>query len=55
MHMWLRFCGQSDQLLLMQAVINGKFCGLALDQDNEDDMTEDRVKAWAQQLKGEGF
>ncbi|KAK9838244.1 hypothetical protein WJX84_001310 [Apatococcus fuscideae] len=34
---------------------NGKFCGLALDQDNEDDLTEERVKAWAKQLKSEGL
>ncbi|KAK9834643.1 hypothetical protein WJX74_006535 [Apatococcus lobatus] len=34
---------------------DGKFCGLALDQDNEDDLTEERVKTWAKQLKGEGL
>ncbi|CAL5229051.1 g12300 [Coccomyxa viridis] len=34
---------------------DGKFCGLALDEDNEDDKTEGRVAAWVEQLKGEGF
>merc|ERR1711912_88088 len=34
---------------------DGKFLGLPNDQDNEDDMTEGRVKAWVAQLKGEGM
>jgi len=34
---------------------DGKFLGLPLDQDNEDDKTEDRVKAWVAQLKSEGM
>ncbi|BDA49915.1 Flavodoxin [Coccomyxa sp. Obi] len=34
---------------------DGHFCGLALDQDNEDDKTEERIQAWAAQLKKEGF
>ena len=34
---------------------DGKFCGLPLDEDNEDDKTEGRIKAWVEQLKGEGF
>merc|ERR1711971_670064 len=38
-----------------KSVRDGKFLGLPLDQDNEDDMTEDRVKAWVEQLKGEGM
>merc|ERR1712100_484394 len=29
-----------------KSVIDGKFCGLPLDEDNESDMTEDRVAAW---------
>jgi flavodoxin I len=33
----------------------GKFLGLPLDQDNEDDMTEARVKSWITQIKGEGM
>ena len=34
---------------------DGKFLGLALDQDNEDDQTEGRVAAWVEQIKGEGM
>merc|ERR1719236_457460 len=30
---------------------DGKFLGLPLDQDNEDDKSEDRIKAWVDQLK----
>jgi len=33
----------------------GKFLGLPCDQDNEDDKTEGRVKAWVTQLKSEGM
>merc|ERR1712025_527011 len=33
----------------------GKFLGLPLDQDNEDDKTEGRVAAWVDQLKKEGM
>merc|ERR1711953_823980 len=38
-----------------KSVSDGKFLGLPCDQDNEDDMSEDRVKAWVAQLKGEGM
>jgi len=34
---------------------DGKFLGLPNDQDNEDDQTEGRVKAWVAQLKSEGM
>ncbi|MEM6256078.1 MAG: flavodoxin FldA [Cyanobacteria bacterium P01_D01_bin.156] len=30
-----------------------KFCGLALDDDNEPEKTEDRIKAWTTQIKQE--
>merc|ERR1719330_1204410 len=33
----------------------GKFLGLPCDEDNESDMTEERVSAWVQQLKSEGM
>merc|ERR1719433_2091227 len=33
----------------------GKFLGLPLDQDNEDDKTEERVAAWVTQIKSEGM
>merc|ERR1719313_455293 len=38
-----------------KSVTDGKFLGLPNDQDNEDDMTEGRVKAWVAQLKTEGM
>ena len=35
------------------SVVDGKFVGLAIDEDNESDKTEERVNAWVEQLKGE--
>ena len=35
------------------AVVDGKWLGLALDEDNEYDETEERLKKWVQQLKKE--
>ena len=32
---------------------NGKFVGLALDEDNQPELSEDRIKAWVTQLKSE--
>ncbi len=32
---------------------NGKFYGLGIDQDNQEDMTDERIKAWVAQLKSE--
>merc|ERR1712188_265172 len=37
-----------------KSIIDGKFCGLPLDEDNESDMTEERVEAWCAQIAGEG-
>lgn len=34
-----------------KAVQNGKFVGLALDEDNQPDLTGDRIKTWVAQLK----
>ena len=34
------------------AVVDGKFVGLALDDVNEDDKTDDRIDAWIEQIKG---
>ena len=34
-----------------KAVRDGKFVGLALDEDNQSEMTEERVQAWTSQLK----
>lgn len=36
-----------------KAVRNGKFVGLAIDEDNQSDLTADRVKTWVAQLKQE--
>jgi flavodoxin I len=36
-----------------KAIRDGKFCGLALDEDNQSDMTKERVTAWVSQLKRE--
>jgi len=35
--------------------VDGKFVGLPLDEDNENDLTEGRVAAWVDQLKSEGM
>ncbi|MFP4319302.1 MAG: flavodoxin FldA [Phormidium sp.] len=35
-----------------KALRDGKFVGLALDEDNQPDLTEERVQAWTSQLKG---
>jgi len=32
------------------AVVDGKFVGLALDQDNQEDLTESRIEAWCSNL-----
>ena len=36
-----------------QGLIEGRFCGLALDEDCQDDLTEERIQQWATQLKSE--
>lgn len=36
-----------------KALRNGKFVGLAIDEDNESDKTESRVKTWVAQVKTE--
>ena len=38
-----------------KSVDGGKFIGLACDEDNQPDMSEDRVKSWITQIKGEGM
>lgn len=35
------------------AVVDGYFCGLPLDEDNESDQTEDRINHWLRQLQAE--
>ncbi|ELR97653.1 flavodoxin FldA [Gloeocapsa sp. PCC 73106] len=36
-----------------KAVRNGKFVGLAIDEDNQSELTNSRVKTWVSQIKGE--
>ncbi|NJL64526.1 MAG: flavodoxin FldA [Methylacidiphilales bacterium] len=36
-----------------KAIKDGKFVGLALDEDNQSDLTDKRIKAWVTQLKTE--
>lgn len=36
-----------------KGVINGKFVGLGIDQDNQEDMTEQRIADWVAQIKSE--
>ena len=36
-----------------KSVIDGKFCGLAIDEDNESDLTDQRLQAWVQQINAE--
>ena len=38
-----------------KSVADGKFIGLACDEDNEPEMSEERVTAWISQIKGEGM
>lgn len=33
------------------SVVDGKFVGLALDEDNESDKTEERINAWVEEIK----
>ena len=34
-----------------KSVINGRFCGLPIDEDNEPDLTDERLSALARQLQ----
>jgi flavodoxin I len=34
-----------------KAIKNGKFVGLAIDEDNQSDLTESRIKTWVSQIK----
>lgn len=36
-----------------KALRDGKFVGLALDEANQSDLTQERIKAWVAQLKQE--
>ncbi|ASQ29747.1 flavodoxin [Campylobacter avium LMG 24591] len=36
-----------------EAVVDGKFVGLALDNDNQEDLTEERISNWVEQIKAD--
>ena len=36
-----------------KAEIDGKFAGLVIDEDNQDDLTDDRIKEWCENIKGD--
>ncbi|RMF69726.1 MAG: flavodoxin FldA, partial [Cyanobacteria bacterium J069] len=36
-----------------KAVRDGKFVGLAIDEDNQSDLTTERIQSWVAQLKRE--
>ncbi|MBD2090462.1 flavodoxin FldA [Microcoleus sp. FACHB-1515] len=36
-----------------KALRDGKFCGLAIDEDNQPELTSDRIQAWVAQLQQE--
>ena len=38
-----------------KSIADGKFVGLPCDEDNQPDQSEERVKAWIAQIKGEGM
>merc|ERR1711937_448342 len=38
-----------------KSIADGMFVGLPCDEDNQSDTSEDRVKAWIEQIKGEGM
>merc|ERR1711990_1091571 len=38
-----------------KSVVDGKFVGLPCDEDNQPELSEERVNAWIDQIKGEGM
>lgn len=36
-----------------KSIVDGKFVGLVLDQDNQEDLTEERIEKWVEQIKSE--
>ena len=52
-----KFCGATDTAGYTFdssiAVVDGKFVGLPLDEVNEDNKTDERISAWAEQVKQE--
>jgi flavodoxin I len=36
-----------------KAVVDGSFVGLVIDEDNQDDLTQQRIESWLDSIKGE--
>lgn len=36
-----------------KAEIDGKFVGLVIDEDNQDDLTDERIKLWVEEIKSD--
>ena len=36
-----------------KSVVDGKFCGLPIDEDNESELTDQRLSAWVTQIQSE--
>lgn len=36
-----------------EAEVDGKFCGLPIDEDNQDDLSDERINAWIETIKAE--
>ena len=36
-----------------KSVVDGKFCGLPIDEDNESELTDQRLSAWVEQINSE--
>ena len=36
-----------------KSVVDGEFCGLAIDEDNESELTDERLSAWVEQIQSE--
>ena len=36
-----------------KAIVDGKFVGLVLDYDNQDDLTDDRIKNWVERIQAQ--
>ncbi len=53
------FCGLWDideyEFEESKSIVDGKFLGLMIDEDNEKEKTPDRIARWVAQLKSEGF
>jgi len=43
---------QGYNFLESNSVVNGEFVGLAIDEDNQDYLTQSRLESWANQIKG---